>query len=399
MHGCPSWSKGPDSSSGSENCVGSNPTPCKIYKIVLNTLIYILQIFNWFKKLFYIFLCKMSHQYVWLSIDPINKKIDYYPKLIAEKIEKAYLDKKKECILGLDFYDATIHFYESRMYKVLYQTTPAIYFGRCGYKAPGYRSVERIDVTNNKNIVIKLIKYKSEWRINTENFSDSTETLEDIVPNSVIINSDVVDTDVVDTDVFLWNPEDLKDETNYNKNIIVWQWCKGTPEKEGNLMLLDNNWWIPFLYKQAYEIDKAYNNDFQKTVIKLPNGEEKFIEFINDSIYGKQKDITNTKVRLIRKKIMTISEFLNYKIKNINDTSILKDSDEIPSDYICAITQLIMTDPVTTCDGFTYEKYAIEKWLETSNISPLTGLNLDNKELKENIELKKAIFNFVNEKK
>ena len=32
--------------------------------------------------------------------------------------------------------------------------------------------------------------------------------------------------------------------------------------------------------------------DFQKTVIKLANGEEKFIEFINDSIYGKQKDIT-----------------------------------------------------------------------------------------------------------
>ncbi len=92
MHGCPSWSKGPDSSSGSENCVGSNPTPCKIYKIVLNTLIYILQIFNWFKKLLYIFLYKMSHQYVWLSIDPINKKINYYPKLIAEKIEKAYLE-------------------------------------------------------------------------------------------------------------------------------------------------------------------------------------------------------------------------------------------------------------------------------------------------------------------
>ena len=114
-------------------------------------------------------------------------------------------------------------------------------------------------------------------------------------------------------------------------------------------------------------------------------------------INGDKNSYLEEKILFIKKNIHIF--YSNYKIKNINDTSILKDSDEIPSDYICAITQLIMTDPVTTCDGFTYEKYAIEKWLETSNISPLTGLNLDNKELKENIELKKAIFNFVNEKK
>ena len=37
----------------------------------------------------------------------------------------------------------------------------------------------------------------------------------------------------------------------------------------------------------------------------------------------------------------------------------------MPDEYLCPITTEIMTDPVTTLDGFTYERAAIAEWLRT----------------------------------
>lgn len=48
----------------------------------------------------------------------------------------------------------------------------------------------------------------------------------------------------------------------------------------------------------------------------------------------------------------------------------------IPQDYKCAITREIMVYPVMCSDGNTYERYAIERWFEQNNTSPLTGETL-----------------------
>ncbi|CAI5475692.1 unnamed protein product [Closterium sp. Yama58-4] len=40
---------------------------------------------------------------------------------------------------------------------------------------------------------------------------------------------------------------------------------------------------------------------------------------------------------------------------------------------LCPISQKRMTDPVVAADGFTYERYMIEQWLERNNTSPITG--------------------------
>ena len=40
---------------------------------------------------------------------------------------------------------------------------------------------------------------------------------------------------------------------------------------------------------------------------------------------------------------------------------------EVPDDYMCPITTEIMTEPVTTVDGFTYERTAITEWLRTKD--------------------------------
>ena len=70
---------------------------------------------------------------------------------------------------------------------------------------------------------------------------------------------------------------------------------------------------------------------------------------------------------------------------------------EVPDDYMCSITAEIMTDPVSTSDGFTYERAAITEWLRTKDTSPKTGAKLESKALIPNHSLRSMIRAF-NEK-
>ena len=46
----------------------------------------------------------------------------------------------------------------------------------------------------------------------------------------------------------------------------------------------------------------------------------------------------------------------------------------IPDAFMCPITFALMDDPVLIADGMTYERRAIEQWLQKGNAtSPLTG--------------------------
>jgi hypothetical protein len=67
----------------------------------------------------------------------------------------------------------------------------------------------------------------------------------------------------------------------------------------------------------------------------------------------------------------------------------------VPDDYICPITAEIMTDPVSTLDGFTYERAAITEWLRTKDTSPTTGATLESKALIPNYSLRGVIRSFV----
>ena len=68
---------------------------------------------------------------------------------------------------------------------------------------------------------------------------------------------------------------------------------------------------------------------------------------------------------------------------------------EVPHHYCCPILQDIMTDPVKTIDGFTYERSAIERWFQQRVSSPLTGLPLANNTLVSNTELATQIREFI----
>ena len=54
-----------------------------------------------------------------------------------------------------------------------------------------------------------------------------------------------------------------------------------------------------------------------------------------------------------------------------------------------------MTDPVSTLDGFTYERVAITEWLRTKDTSPKTGATLESTTLYPNLSLRSVIRSFT----
>ncbi|CAJ1049509.1 WD repeat%2C SAM and U-box domain-containing protein 1 isoform X2 [Xyrichtys novacula] len=64
----------------------------------------------------------------------------------------------------------------------------------------------------------------------------------------------------------------------------------------------------------------------------------------------------------------------------------------IPDEFLCPITRELMREPVIAADGFSYEREAIESWINTKNrSSPMTNLPLLTTLLTPNHTLKMAI--------
>ena len=69
------------------------------------------------------------------------------------------------------------------------------------------------------------------------------------------------------------------------------------------------------------------------------------------------------------------------------DTKDLADFCIIPQEYLCPISQVIFEDPVSTVDGFTFDRKAIERWYRIRNSSPLTGLPVEDTSLRHHQSL------------
>ena len=371
---------------------------------------------------------------VWLSVDPVRRKVDFYPKELAKRIEKVYQDyyvlkisDVTECVLGKDFFNATINLQFNNSF---YQTTPGSYFGpRGGSKQPGYRSVKRVIVPENKYVEIFAHTVHGEWRITNSEIQAIVKFMEKIPTENMFYISEISkeskESEESDakymslsrsagevreesSDILTyWKPEDFENENNennelLNKNVVVWQWCFGVKERQGNLINLDDKWWKPYLFEQNKIIEEAFNNRLISAKITIPfDNSVRNIVFYGDSCFATQKNETGTRIRTIRRNIITIKKLIelleNENKKPIDISKLLNniDENEIPHEFYCSISQDIMTDPVKTIDGFTYDRVSIEKWFENSCKSPLTGLNLSSKTLTPNNELRKQIEEFL----
>lgn len=73
--------------------------------------------------------------------------------------------------------------------------------------------------------------------------------------------------------------------------------------------------------------------------------------------------------------------------------------DEIPKELLCPITKRLFYAPVIAADGNTYERIAIETWMSNIEVSPLTGIKLDNKDLVPNLTFSKIVKNLYEKNK
>jgi hypothetical protein len=76
------------------------------------------------------------------------------------------------------------------------------------------------------------------------------------------------------------------------------------------------------------------------------------------------------------------------KFKNIHDG-------DYEENITCQITKKIYFDPVTTCDGCTYEKEAICKWLNKNNTDPIKNNKLSDNKLIKNILVRQIVENIT----
>ncbi len=72
--------------------------------------------------------------------------------------------------------------------------------------------------------------------------------------------------------------------------------------------------------------------------------------------------------------------------------------DSVPNEFLCPISQEVMSDPVVAADGRTYERAAIQAWFGLHSTSPLTNQPLETKLLFPNLAVKNAIAEWIEKK-
>jgi hypothetical protein len=79
----------------------------------------------------------------------------------------------------------------------------------------------------------------------------------------------------------------------------------------------------------------------------------------------------------------------NYPSLSVSNASLVSQSEVVR--YTCPITQTIMTNPYVTPAGHSYEKKAIEEWIQKKHTDPMTGAPLQQHQINPNLALKESI--------
>jgi len=342
---------------------------------------------------------------VWCSVDPVRRKIDFYPKAIATKIEGEFAEwvaacgsdpSPGQCVLGSDFFNATVHFHPNGL---TYQTTPGVSMGRSGFKQPGYRTVKRIVVAHGLTEVTLYAKRVSgEWRF-CEVEQDAEHTFHERIPAESVITAQGGSAGAAAT-FQPWTASDMQ-SVAWDLPVVVWQWCRGVPERNGNLLQLAEDWWCPY----PQDTNALLESDFQAGKPSSPVamvGRSYEVTFIRGSPFALQQDKSRKTERSVRRVVKTVQELKMLQELMLKPTPsalhVILDAlpeGAVPHHFLCPIFQDVMGDPVTTVDGHTYERAAIEKWFEDHETAPMTGLVLRSKLLTPDAELKKQIHEFV----
>lgn len=335
---------------------------------------------------------------VWLSVDPVRRKLDFYPRAIAARVEQAYQGRDpwspSACALGSDFFNATVHFHPSGS---CYQTTPGMSMGRAGFKQPGYRSVKRVLKTPNARVQVFSKQVHGEWRIASSEL-DSEMTFDEPMPVDCMVDV-LAEQPITAPQFHAWTGADLSSGA-WDVSVVVWQWCRGVPERHGNLLALSDEWWCPYMADANRKIEDSFSSQEPFAAITV-NEQALKIRFTRDQSFALQVDEAHGKERAVRRMVRTI-QVVKMMLDRLASPPIdpsevveMLPANSVPHHFFCPITQDIMHDPVKTIDGMTYDRAAIERWFLEHSTSPLTGLPLNAKTLVPHVTMREQITNFV----
>ena len=102
---------------------------------------------------------------------------------------------------------------------------------------------------------------------------------------------------------------------------------------------------------------------------------------------GKKVDALLSKARSLLAELLRSEQWKAERVA----AGVDQEMGERPENHFCSITGEVMSDPVSDAAGHTYERKAIEQWLQTHDTSPLTGAQLPHRMLNPNQVVKNII--------
>jgi hypothetical protein len=270
--------------------------------------------------------------------------------------------------------------------------------GRAGFKQPGYRSVARVakPEASGARVVVFGKQVHGEWRIAATE-AESEVTFEETPPAECFVESASGET-AAPIEFRAWRGEDLTSGA-WDVSVVVWQWCRGVPEKHGNLMALGEEWWCPFLAENNLKLEEAFSQHADHVDVTVLDRSLQIL-FTTGQSFALQKDEARGTERTVRRVIKSVQEVkvmvdrMATPPLDLSDLAEQLPHGEVPHHFFCPITQDVMQDPVKTNDGMVYDRPAIDRWFTQSSTSPLTGLPLTSKALVPHATLREQIQTF-----
>lgn len=137
----------------------------------------------------------------------------------------------------------------------------------------------------------------------------------EIIPLVALFNNDSIN---INEKVEYWKSEELESDIFDEKYVIVWQWCKKTAQEDKSIWRLNNKFWIPYLFDHNKLIEEEFQKNNKSAKISIPSCNfNKEIIFSEDSCFAFQRDEITSKLRNVRRIILSIKDL--KKILNNNN--------------------------------------------------------------------------------
>ena len=137
-----------------------------------------------------------------------------------------------------------------------------------------------------------------EWRL-VGNEAEAEYTFTEVVPSEKMLETGNGLSEACQSRT--WTADDLASNTPnvLNKSVVVWQWCRGTVEANGDSMRLGEEMWCPYMFEANRTIEAAFSGHCESAQVELEDKAVR-IRFEPGSSFALQRDVADvTKERQV----------------------------------------------------------------------------------------------------